>query len=223
MAAGLDGVKQRIDAIMRGYERAAEMVHVNVFAAKVSAGKVYEAWVLCEILTRLRIDEGCSIGLRGPATLSLKSSPGPINRAYSYFEVATGREVLEVWTDVEFLTMSHASRGATWRSRGDFHELDIVAVPEGADRYPAHDQIRIGVECKHTRYRKELLRAILGVRRELSWLVADQPTRFVTWPAAAVPASPPSCLLVYCSDPGIAKYDTPGETFGIAFNHHPLP
>lgn len=223
MASSVDKAKQQIDAIMASYQQAAGMQQHGIFASNVLAGKVYEAWVLCEVLARLRFDEGCSITLHGPSKVHLKSSPGPINRGYSYFEVASGSEVLEVWTDVEFLTLSYADRNPSWLSRGDFHELDIVAVPAGSAGRPAHDEIRIGVECKHTNYRKELLRAILGVRRELSLLSPSQPTGFTTWPAAKVPATPSSCVLVYCSRPSVVDYAEPGETFGIEFIHHPLP
>lgn len=221
--ASVDKAKRQIDAIMAGYQNAAGVSQQSIFSSNVSAGKVYEAWVLCEILARLHVDERCSVRLRGGSSVSLKSSPGPVNRAYSHFEIGHASETLEVWTDVEFLTLSYADRNPPWPSRGDYHELDLVVVPTGSVGRPQHDEIRIGVECKHTPYRKELLRAILGVRRELSYLAPAHPTGFAVWPAPDVPASPASCLLVYCSGPAVLKFAEPGQTFGIDFVHWPLP
>src|SRR5207248_2691578 len=126
--------------------------------------------------------------------------------------------------DVEFVAMSYARRaqGASL-SRGDYHELDIVVVPAGIGGRPAHDELWLGVECKNTGYTKDLLRSILGVRRELSLLSHPRATRFSTWPRTAVPADPASCLLVYSSDAAVSSFADPGEVFGIDFVHLPLP
>jgi hypothetical protein len=126
---------------------------------------------------------------------------------------------------VEFLTLSHDARGAPPLSNGDYHELDILVVEYDAANRPGHDQVVIGIECKNTPYTKDLLRAILGVRRELS-LLRPRPgvrTPFTSWPRRQVPAYPPSCLLTYCTSAAILNYDAPGETFGIDFVHERLP
>jgi hypothetical protein len=229
MSVDVTQAKQRIDTIMDGYQQAVGMQPHSVFASTATrvsasvAGKVYEAWVLCEVLERLRVDEAYAATLRGASTVTLKSSPGPINPGYSYFELYDGTTRLELWTDVEFLTYSHDARSPASPAAGEYHELDIVIVPAGTTDRPRHDEVVIGVECKHTTYRKELLRAVLGVRRELSLLVPPQPTPFFVWPRRDVPASPPSCLLAYCSSASIQQYDEPGATFGIDFIHEPLP
>jgi len=75
------------------------------------------------------------------------------------------------------------------------------------------------VECKNTGYTKDLLKSILGIRRELSLLRDDQRTRFSKWPRRLVPADPPSCLLVYSTDSAVLDYASPGEVFGIDFVH----
>ena len=99
-----------------------------------------------------------------------------------------------------------------------------AGVPDGA--YPRHDQIMIAVECECTRYKKEYLRSILGVRRELSRYddsISSPRTDFRQWPAKRVPANPTSCVLAYGSDPATTAYPGPGEVFGIRFLHEPLP
>jgi hypothetical protein len=44
--AALDQAKQQIDAIVTGYQQAAQAPAVSVVGS-VTAGAVYEAWVLC--------------------------------------------------------------------------------------------------------------------------------------------------------------------------------
>lgn len=217
-------VKTRIDGILRRYQ-ARGGAAPSVVPPALTAGKLYEAWVVCSVLERLRVDEGYSIVLRRATNVTLKSAPGPINRTYPYFELtASGSPSLEVWTDIEFMALSHAQRaGFGPPLPGDYHELDVVVVEAGTDGRPTHAQILLGVECKNTGYSKEMLRGILGVRRELSLLVDPVATGFRTWPRAVVPANPPSCLLVYSTDPGVAAYAAPGGVFGIDFIHEPLP
>jgi hypothetical protein len=82
----------------------------------------------------------------------------------------------------------------------------------------------LGVECKNTGYSKDLLRSILGVRRELSYITdRPRPTAFAQWPHATVHANPPSCLLVYSTDPKVKSYASPGDVFEIDFFHYPPP
>lgn len=216
--------KARIDAILDQYRDATSMSGPSVVPSALVSGKLYEAWVLCEVLDHLRTDEGYTIVLRQGRRVALKASPGPINRAYAYFELsASGRPSLELWTDVEFMSLSHSSRGSPPAGRGDYHELDLVVVPAGMTGRPKHGQVLIGIECKDTGYQKELLRAILGVRRELSLFVPTKATGFERWPRSTVPANPPSCLLVYCTDPAVSQFRDAARFFGIDFLHLPPP
>jgi hypothetical protein len=68
-----------------------------------------------------------------------------------------------------------------------------------------------------------LLREILGVLRELSFLHVPVPTRFVKWPRSNVPADPPSSLPVFCTDASVSNYADPGDVFGIDFIHEVPP
>lgn len=193
--------------------------------ASLTTGKVYEAWVLCEVLRHLHLDEGYTVTLRRSTKITLKSSPGPINRAFPYFVLTrVGKAATEVWTDVEFLALSQSHKPAGQPvTQGDYHELDILAVPVGTTGRPPHTSVQLGVECKHTGYTKDLLRSILGVRRELSLLSRPLPTNFIRWPRSSVPAIPPSCLLVCSTDPRVPEYAAPGVVYRIDFFYLPPP
>jgi len=169
-------------------------------------------------------DEGYEISLNNSRKVVLKASPGPINRDYPYFTLSKpGFPTYEVWTDVEFLALSYNMRGQARGepTSGDYHELDIVMVPAGISGRPKHSDLIVGVECKATPMEKHLLRAVIGVRRELSLLASGSSrTPFERWPQRTVPASPPSCLLVFSIDPEVSNFRSP---FGIEFYHEPLP
>lgn len=196
----------------------------SVLPANVTAGKMYEAWVLAHLLERLSSIEGFTFSFHGGSNLVLKSSPGPINRRYAHFYGVRGSDEIEVWTDVEFRTFSHARLAVLNSPFGGFkHELDIIVVPVGTRNYPAHDEILLGVECKATTFRKDMERAILGVRRELSVMRNSQRTAFRMWPTARVNAWPASVVAVCSTDPAVAKYAPIGDLYGIEFMHLPLP
>jgi hypothetical protein len=90
------------------------------------------------------------------------------------------------------------------------------------ERSPSAHTIWLGVECKNTGYTKNLLKEILGIRRELSLLKSSRSTRFSNWPRSSVPAEPLSCLMVYSTDQAVSGYSGPGGVFGIDFVHEPV-
>jgi hypothetical protein len=191
---------------------------------EIGKGKLYEAHVLSKVIQHLALDEGLDIRLQQGGLLKLKSAPGPINRAYPYFRLYRANQpVAELWTDVEFLSLSYSASGAKTPYLGDYHELDIIVTSIGASGRPRHDQIWLGVECKNTGYGKSLLKEILGIRRELSFYRPNPVrTRFNSWPMSEVKAEPPSCLLIYATDAAVLNYSRPGITFGMTFVHEPM-
>jgi hypothetical protein len=219
-------VKKRIEALLRKFVAASsQSAYSSVIPTSMTAGKLYEAHVLSRVIEALATQEGYSIRLINSTFLPLKSAPGPINRSYAYFELhRSGNLRAEIWTDVEFLSLSCGQRGKRYSpDLGDYHELDIIVSSPGLSGRPQHSDIWLGVECKNTgTYGKNLLKEILGIRRELSLLTNEQSTRFANWPRNTVPANPPSCLMVYTTDSSIASYSGPGETFGIDFVYEPI-
>lgn len=193
----------------------------------VEPGKVFEFWVLCEVLERLHNVEGYTVEIRNGtsgAPLSLRTSPGPISPAYAHVHLdrQDGSRPLTMWTDIEFTTLSLTMGAWPAGDNGWCHELDVVAVDEGVTGRPNPSQVRLGVECKATAFRKDQLRAILGVRRELS-LLDFGATCFRKWPASKVPADPASCLLFRSRDPKASNYAEAGRRFGIDISHVTLP
>ncbi|WP_167666624.1 hypothetical protein [Micromonospora narathiwatensis] len=188
------------------------------------------------ILENLRTHERYEVILVGSDKMRLRSSGGPIDRSFAHFELRQrGQPLLEVWTDIEILTLSHhLRRGELPPQRGDCHELDIVILPAGIKSgYPPHDLVRMAVECKNTAFQKHMMRAALGVRRELSYLKTPRPpgpprpgtrppTSFSIWPRRDVAADPASVLAVYSTDPTVSEYDKAGQVFGVDFIHEPM-
>ena len=214
-------IKSRIQQAIRRFATASSPQAYKLVPQSLTSGKLYEAHVLSIIIEQLSTQEQLDISLINSSFLPLKSSHGPINRSYPHFQLRRGTELIaEIWTDIEFTSLSHAQRGApSPTQRGDFHELDIVITEPGANDRPRHSQLWLGVECKNTGYTKGLLKEILGIRRELSLLQAPQVTHFSRWPRTHVPADPPSCLMVYSTDATVSEYSTPGTVFGIDFVH----
>lgn len=196
----------------------------SIIPPKANAGKLYEVIVLADLIERLTVQEGLNLAFVGGAKLYLRTSGGPIDPSYPHIEISrSGTLVARLFTDIEFLTLSATRAGKTSPLYyGDCHEVDLIIVDVGTTGYPTPDEIWLAVECKHTIYQKSLLRESLGVRRELSYLAEDQSTAFNNWPRATVPAFPPSCLMVCCSQLSVLDYATPGPTFGIDFEYIPV-
>lgn len=216
-------IRDRLRAAFRTLLPTADEAQVYpLVPTALTSGKLYESYVLVVVCEKLRDNEGFDLRLVNSNYLSLKSAPGPINRQYPCIELRQGGScVAELWTDVEFLTLSHWFEGGSPK-RGDYHELDLAVVDPGLAGRPPHDRIWLGVECKNTGYHKRLLKEILGIRRELSLLQENQATHFRNWPRTTVPANPASCLMVFSSDPLVNEYARPGDTFGIDFVYEPL-
>jgi hypothetical protein len=216
-------IKNRIENLIKKYARARSSRAYSLVPSSLTSGKLYEAHVLSLLLERLYRDEEFEIVLINTNYIPLKSAPGPINPRYPHFDLyKEGSKIAELWTDIEFLTFSYSRRNSSTPTPGDFHELDLLIVDSGISGRPRHDNIWLGVECKNTGYNKNLLKEILGIRRELSLLSDPEDTRFSRWPRTSVPANPPSCLLVFSTDAAVASYSNPGAIFGIDFFHEEI-
>ncbi|MCC7175800.1 MAG: hypothetical protein IT159_11440 [Bryobacterales bacterium] len=218
-----DEILRQLERAFRRYCGVPSSVTQSLVPPSVPAGKLYEAHVLSLIVEKLVTREGYRLALVGGTKVQLKSAPGPINRSYPRIELRrSGACVAELWTDVEFLSLSHAARRSGTLTKGDYHELDLIIVDPNQHGRPPHDTVWLGVECKNTGYEKGLLKEILGIRRELSYLTDDRPTKFSSWPRSLVPADPPSCLVVYATDADVLDYAAPGMVFGIDFMHESI-
>lgn len=218
-------VKTKIEALLKRFASASsQAAYSSLIPQSLTSGKLYEAHVLSLVIEALSVREGYDVILRNSTLLRLKSAPGPINRSYAYFELWKNSALhAEIWTDVEFLSLSCQLRGnINSPGKGDYHELDIIITEPGLSGRPSHAHIWLGVECKNTGYTKNLLKEILGIRRELSFLKDSRSTRFANWPRSSVPADPPSCLMVYSTDQAVSGYSGSSQVFGIDFVHEPI-
>lgn len=102
-----------------------------------------------------------------------------------------------------------------------YHELDIAVVRFGARGRPLFNEIALGVECKATAvFNKSVVREVLGIRRELSFLAGMQPSA-LSQPTGVmqvtVPANPASELWLAYTDPKGDNYSASPSTFGVRF------
>lgn len=216
-------VRQRITDLFRRHMTAPSSTSFDILPRALTSGKLYEAYVLALVSRELVNAEGYQLRLVNSDFLPLQSTPLPIDRRRPRVELRTSSGcVAEIWTDIEFLSLSYSMRNGRTPERGEYHELDIAVVDPGLSGRPPHDRIWLAAECKNTGYHKGLLKEILGVRRELSLLQDAQPTKFRKWPRDQVPAKPASCLVVYATDAGVLQYARPGEAFGIDFRHEEI-
>lgn len=207
------------------FAQSKEKNEADLLSSSVTAGKLYEAFVLGSIAKNLVENEGCSILLINDNFINLKSGPGPINRSYPRLDVLKqGSKIAEIWTDIEFLSYSYCNSGMLQPPlKSQYHELDIAIVDSDLTGRPEVKNIWLAVECKNTSYSKSMLREILGVRRELSLLANYENTHFTQWPRQSVNANPPSCLMVFSTDISVLNYAAPGELFSIDFYHEEMP
>lgn len=196
------------------------------------ASKLYEAKALAAVLDRLSV-AGYSFVVKN-GNICLKAAPGPINNSYAHIQVTSnGVHVANIWTDVEFVGLSsYALAGlASPSARGEYHELDILVCDPAATVRPRSDQVFIGVEAKHWRdIPKKLLREILGVRRELSFVdgLRKGPSGTAPIIKRILRSNPASHLVfafstVYPAGAGpMTEWQVPAEQFEIDLWHIPV-
>ena len=211
---------QAIDAItsvFRGYRRLSPTDQGLLSA--LDQGKLYELYVLSELLIDLR-RRGFHLRFCGQ-TVKFKQAPGKIKVTDPHF-LLTAPDSTRLWlfVDIEFETLGMADSTTTDLSRR--HEIDIVLVDETWD-YPEHNNILLAVECKSAaNFRKSFVKEALGIRRELSLLRHDVPSRLTRLggrPEVLVPAGPASEFWLAYVDAVGTRYSQSPSFFGIDFKH----
>lgn len=220
-------LKKEIVIMLQDNVEAPHDSNYQVIRDDEKAGKLYEAYVLASLCSSLKSQEGLRLVLSVGEKVCLKRGTGPINRGYPCIEAYRDEElVAEIWTDVCFISQSYLNTSEYHRSTtpryGDYHELDILMVDPNLNSYPLPKQIWLGVECKNTGMRKGILKEILGVRREMSFINEPIKTRFKKWPQTVARSNPPCCLLLYSSDEAIEKYESSGNFYDIKFVHQEM-
>lgn len=201
--------------------RAAQSSDASLLQA-LADGKLYELYVLSDLVSELAT-RGFGVSFVG-TSLKFKGSPGMIKANDPHFELrAPGAHSVSyrIFVDIEFDTLGQNITGATDDSRR--HEVDLVVTTATAG-YPRHDQIALGVECKCVaNFTKSLIKEVLGVRRELSFVNRiQQPSELSQAggsPNVQVPADPPSEFRLAYIDPKGSNYEESPRAFGIELKH----
>ncbi|MBB3937989.1 hypothetical protein [Aureimonas phyllosphaerae] len=196
--------------------------------AALKEGKLYELFVLSKVVTDLT-SRGFSLtfvpSTAAPGTLKFKASPGMIKTSDAHFELRSpylsGADY-RLFLNIEFDTLGHHHTTFGW-DNSRRHELDIV-VTTASKGYPGHNEIALGVECKAVaKFTKDLLKEVLGVRREMALFTGQQQPSALTMIGARLPkgvaADPPSEFIVAYIDPKGSSYRLSPEVFGIEFEH----
>jgi len=225
-SAEINKIKNKIVQVLKTHSHVSPSRGRKLIQFKDMVGKLYEAEVLAEIIKNLVTKEGLRVSLHGSGNLILKAKGGPINRSFPYFDVwKNGQLFAELFNDIYFNTLSSVSIGNSGNLKGDYHELDIVLLRPGvkdSDK-PKPDQIYLAVECKNTTLKKNLIRELLGFRRELSYLSMPLQTEFIHWPVSFIAAQPPSVHMFYISrSKYLNEFKKNCEVFGILLEHHPM-
>ena len=129
---------------------------------------------------------------------------------------------MELHTDIEVRTLS-SSLASGVQGPSSYHEIDVVLLKDAQDRQrPAHNQVILGVECKaQTNFKKDIVRQVLGVRRELSFYrgrPSRSPLRRYALPYYVNAAPPSEYWLAFVDAKGM-DYRFGPERFGIEFKH----
>ncbi len=186
---------------------------------RVKAGKLYELWVLSEVVQDLRA-RGFRLTFKG-RTLKFKGAPGQIKTSDSHFQIlAPNGALLWLFVDIEFQTLGSTRAPVSDYSR--LHELDIVVVTK-LSANPRHDEVALGVECKCVaKFGKHLVKEALGVRRELAYFsdwLQDSLLTDVGGAQVKVRAEPASEFWLAYIDAKGDQYDESPAAFGIALKH----
>jgi hypothetical protein len=222
-AADVARIKKKITTTLKAHANVSPARTQNLLPMKSLQGKLYEAHILATICEGLTIQEGLRISFVGGNILMLRQKGGPINRSYPYFKVWKDTTLFaELFTDLYFATLSYKMRGAPkHKAYGDYHELDIAILQPGQTGYPQQTEVMLAVECKNTSINKNIIRELLGFRRELSFYLRNsQPTHFKVFPTNQTHSEPNSVHMFYCSDNRINRYTLNCIQFGILLRHH---
>ncbi|WP_250255134.1 hypothetical protein [Chryseobacterium sp. Marseille-Q3244] len=224
--ATITRIKNQITSVLNSHAGVAPARTQGLLPIKSLQGKLYEAHVLATIIENFVIKEKLQVKLISGSKLMLRQKGGAINRSDPYFEVWDGPTLIgDLFTDIYFTTISYQSRGGLPinKSYADYHELDIALCKPNQVGYPLFDQILLAIECKNTSLEKNIIREVLGFRRELSFYSSiPNQTVFNTFPIKYINADPASVHMLYCSDARINRYISNCEQFGIILKYHKL-
>lgn len=213
-----------IDKIKKTFERLADS-SPSINISKLS-GKTFELYSLLDIIKELEI-EGFNLRLiLINGNVQFANKPSKLNRSrFSHIQLYRDKEKYELWMDIEFIGISGYSAPLSSRAqifRKNFvHELDIAIlennIPNG--ERPTYEEIHMAVECKDTQnFGKSILKQILGIRRELSFLSSSNiyPNKITH---RSIKQYPPTEFWIYSSNSSINNLQHVGNFWGLKFKY----
>ena len=139
-------LKAKVTSALRKGVKGSKSSLADLVPDEFTAGKIYEAYVLGLVCRNLRAHEGLTCTLVGATKLTLKSSPGPINPSYPHIRVTkAGSHVADIWTDIEFTSLSAVKQGKSSLTQGDYHEMDIAVVAPNCHARPHPEVFKVVV------------------------------------------------------------------------------
>jgi len=178
-------------------------------------GKVYELFVLAEIIERLD-SNGYQMNFVG-SNIKFKGSPGLLKQSDPHFDIfENGSLAYQLFVSVEFKTFR--PNPMTVADDSCYHEIDVGVFAPGLDNVrPKYHEVLLVVECKSGgNFSKDIVRGILGLRRSLSLL---QPSKTSLLFKKNVPADPPSEVMLAAVNSKVLNYVAGPEGFGIDLEH----
>jgi hypothetical protein len=208
--------EKAIKSVFSAY-RAQQSSSVTAIAGS-SHGKVYELWVLAQLLQELR-QRHYNITYSHPGQpIAFKAAPGLLKQADPHFDIQDryGKmERFQIFMNIEFTTMGERSIDRlSSKDLSIYHEIDIGIFTENQSGRPPFEAVALAIECKAVAtITKAIIRGVLGLRRELSLFTNSRPTTLKG--GKSVPANPPSELRLVTTDKRVSNYAASPATFGI--------
>jgi len=217
-----------VEEIKRRIEDAFERLEIRNVDLPASRGKVYELYVLTRILRYLIVRDFSLYPKLINGSLRFARSPSSMDRnSFSFIELRKQYGRYELWVNLEFIGISGYCNNSPVLPPSLFrknfaHELDICIIrPNNSlnGSRPFFWNVVMAVECKNTGFSKDILKQVIGVRRELSFLSSMSFMNSIT--NRQFKQLPPSAFLMYSSDRTFKDCFYTGNFWGIGFKYLP--
>lgn len=209
--------KDKVDDLIAAYQSGAGPF--DDCPIDTTKGRMYELVVLSHLVDELTA-RGFSFQFHGKV-LELKEKPGLIKASDPYFEGRhrRTRATIRIYTDVQVLGLGCLMGGGTDYSM--HHEVDLIVTEPNVLGRPQPGQLLLGVECKSGKFTKQIIKEVLGVKRELSLLQQPTPSDLsqMAGDHVLVPAEPKVEFWLAHFDPKGGNYKDSPEFFGIQMRH----
>ncbi|MFL9959573.1 hypothetical protein PQR02_00155 [Paraburkholderia sediminicola] len=147
-------------------------------------GKLFEFYAFLKLLERIRLtDPGCTFRAQRlvKGQYIYNGSPGLANPRRSHVCITLSDSTkMTVWQSVEFVGLGAMEHASASTRNGDYHEADILIIEGPSPKKtqpkfrPTADDVVLLVECKFMpSVSKQVLRNMLGLRREMSFLHSE--------------------------------------------------